>query len=233
MQGITTGYISNAINQLVNLLGIKEEVSFDLLYSKCINDDLKGCAEDIARYLGLPIDITLSYVPSGQRSTNNSKGFSTNSLSKTNRSKQGVSANQVKRTIGVSYKTAWYLCHRIRNAMTESRPRPLSGIVEVDETWIGGKKKDVGHGYKGNKVAVVGAIERGGDVRMKVVSARDRKTLHEFIDRVTADDTEAIYTDEWPAYNGCGDENTRHESVNHSAEEWVSGDVHTNNVENI
>ncbi len=147
--------------------------------------------------------------------------------------KKGVSANQIKRTINVSYKTAWYLCHRIRNAMTESKPRPLSGIVEVDETWIGGKTVGKGHGYKGNKVAIAGVIERGGDVRTQVISARDRKTLHAFIDKFTADDTEAIYTDDWPAYNGIEDENTRHESVNHSKEEWVRGDVHTNNVENI
>ncbi len=147
--------------------------------------------------------------------------------------KKGVSANQIKRTIGVSYKTAWYLCHRIRNAMTELNPEPLNGIVEVDETWIGGKTVGHGHGYKGNKVAVVGAVERGGDARMKVVSARDRKTLHEFIDKVTADDTDAIYTDDWPAYDGIEDANTRHETVNHSADEWVRGDVHTNTVENI
>lgn len=147
--------------------------------------------------------------------------------------KKGVSANQIKRTLGVSYKTAWYLCHRIRNAMTEHNPRPLTGIIEVDETWIGGKKIHVGHGYKGNKAAVVGAVERGGDVRMKVVSKRDRETLHNFIREHTAPDAEAIYTDDWPAYKGIADHDTRHETVNHSAEEWVNGDVHTNTVENV
>ncbi len=147
--------------------------------------------------------------------------------------KKGVSANQIKRTIGVSYKTAWYLCHRIRNAMTEHNPEPLNGIVEVDETFIGGKRKDVGHGYKGNKTAVVGAVERGGSLRMQVVSARDRKTLHDFIKKTTSPDTKAIYTDDWRAYDGIADHNTRHETVNHSAEEWVRGDVHTNTVENV
>lgn len=147
--------------------------------------------------------------------------------------KKGVSANQIKRTIGVSYKTAWYLCHRIRNAMTEHNPEPLDGIVEVDETFIGGKRKDVGHGYKGNKTAVVGAVERGGSVRMQVISARDRKTLHSFIKTHTSPDTKAIYTDEWPSYKGIADHNTRHETVNHSEEEWVRGDIHTNTVENV
>ena len=147
--------------------------------------------------------------------------------------KKGVSANQIKRTIGVSYKTAWYLCHRIRNAMTEHDPEPLSGIVEVDETWIGGKRRNVGHGYRANKTAIAGAVERGGSARMQVVSARDRKTLHNFIKTHTAPDTEAIYTDEWPPYKGIADHDTRHETVNHSAEAWVRGDVHTNTVENV
>jgi len=61
-------------------------------------------------------------------------------------SKKGVSANQIKRTIGVSYKTSWYLCHRIRNAMKEKNPKLLGGIVEVDETLIGGKQKGSGKG---------------------------------------------------------------------------------------
>ncbi|MFC1984990.1 IS1595 family transposase [Chloroflexota bacterium] len=147
--------------------------------------------------------------------------------------KKGVSANQIKRTIGVSYKIAWYLCHRIRKAMTELNPEPLNGIVEVDETFIGGKRKDVGHGYKGNKTAVVGAVERGGSLRMQVVSARDRKTLHSFINKTISPDTEAIYTDDWHPYKGIADHNTRHETVHHSAEEWVRGDVHTNTVENV
>ena len=81
-------------------------------------------------------------------------------------SKKGVSANQIKRTIGVSYKTAWYLCHRIRNAMTETDPPKLSAKVEVDETWVGGKKKGVGHGYRGNKSIVVGVVQRGGKTRL-------------------------------------------------------------------
>ncbi len=147
--------------------------------------------------------------------------------------RKGISANQMKRTLNVSYKTAWYLCHRIRNAMTEHNPEPLNGIVEVDETFIGGKRRNVGHGYKGNKTAVVGAVERGGDVRMQVISERDRKTLHGFIKNHTAPDTEAIYTDDWPAYRGIADHDTKHETVNHSAEEWVRGDVHTNTVEGI
>ena len=148
-------------------------------------------------------------------------------------SKKGISANQMKRTLSVSYKTAWYLCHRIRNAMTVDNPTPLSKIVEVDETWVGGKRKNVGHGYKGNKTVAMGAIQRDGELRLEKVDSRDRETLHSFIYKYTAPDTEAIYTDDWPAYKGIADHDTRHESVNHSADEWVCGDVHTNTIENV
>src|SRR5207248_3902663 len=82
-------------------------------------------------------------------------------------SRKGISANQLKRTLGVTYKTAWYLCHRIRSAMVDENAPPLSGIVEVDETYIGGKVRGRGRGYKANKTLVVGAIERGGKLRVK------------------------------------------------------------------
>jgi transposase-like protein len=147
--------------------------------------------------------------------------------------KKGVSANQLKRTLNVSYKTAWYLCHRIRNAMTVDNPMPLSKIVEVDETWVGGKTKGHGHGYKGNKTIVAGVVQRKGDTRLEVILNRDQKTLHDFIKKHTAPETEAIYTDDWPSYNGCGDEDTKHESVNHSAGEYVRGDIYTNTIENV
>ncbi len=148
-------------------------------------------------------------------------------------SKKGISANQVKRTLGVSYKTAWYLCHRIRSAMSDGTPNLLKGIVEVDDTLVGGTTKGTGHGFKGNKSIVVGATERGGDTRLEVIDGVDRKSLHDFIKSHTAPETEAIYTDNFPAYNGIADENTRHETVNHSADEWVRGDVHTNSVEGV
>jgi transposase-like protein len=148
-------------------------------------------------------------------------------------SKKGISANQMKRTLNVSYKTAWYLCHRIRNAMMTDMDKKLSGTVEVDETWIGGKKENVGHGFKGNKVLAVGAVERQGDIVLQAIKHADKDTLHKFIHSATTPDTKAIYTDDWPAYNGIEDADTKHETVNHSADEWVRGDVHTNSVENI
>jgi transposase-like protein len=153
-------------------------------------------------------------------------------------SKKGISANQLKRMLGISYKTAWYLCHRIRKAMDELKPQPIGagGIVELDETYIGGRRRHVGRGNRDNKTMVLGAIERGGKVRLKVEN-RTKKTTHkilkEFIDQNTADETARLITDEDPSYKGIQDHNTTHETVNHRAEEWVRGDVHTNSVEGV
>jgi transposase-like protein/IS1 family transposase len=152
-------------------------------------------------------------------------------------SKKGVSANQIKRTIDVSYKTAWYLCHRIRAAMsqtTDAEERVLvSGIIEMDETFVGGKTEGKGRGYKGNKALVVGVVQRGGEVVLQIATDRTRKTLHEIALKHIAPDAVAIFTDEWPAYAGIGDHDTRHETVKHSQDEYVRGEVHTNTVEGV
>ena len=150
-------------------------------------------------------------------------------------SKKGISANQMRRMIGVSYKTAWYLCHRIRAAMTEAQPKLLNGIVEVDEAFIGGKKRGgLGRGfYCSNKAIVAGAVERGGDVRMSVIPDVRRLTLHRFINQFADDKTRKIITDEWKAYKGIADKNTKHLAVNHAKKEWVRGKVHTNTIESV
>jgi len=146
-------------------------------------------------------------------------------------SKKGISANQIKRTLGVSSKTAWYLCHRIRAAMEQHGPA-LSGTVEVDETYVGGKRPRY---LPNNKTTVLGAVQRGGSVKMRASTARMPSTyvLHEFVRETVADDATAIYTDAHPGYRGIGDADTVHETVNHSAEEWVRGDVHANTVESV
>lgn len=150
-------------------------------------------------------------------------------------SKKAMSANQLKRTLKISYKTAWYLCHRIRKAMEETNPEMLKGTVECDETYIGGKRRHVGPGYLGNKAMVLGAIERGGHAHLRVASRvkPNKKILHGFVKETIADEAERIITDENRSYIGIEDENTKHESVNHHAEEWVRGDVHTNGIESV
>ena len=150
-------------------------------------------------------------------------------------SKKGISALQLKRTLGVAYKTAWYLCHRIREAMgNDPFDGPtLLGVVEVDETLVGGKTRGKGRAYKGNKTWVAGAIQRDGNVRLERIPNVRRHTLHDFINRTVRDKAEAIYTDELASYLGIADDNTRHETVNHSIEQWVLGDVHTNSIEGV
>ena len=151
-------------------------------------------------------------------------------------SKKAISANQMKRTLGIgSYATAWHLCHRIREAMGNDplEGPTLFGIVEVDETLVGGKRKDVGRGYRQNKAWVAGALQRDGQIRLARIPDVKKKTLHAFIARNIKDEAEAIYTDELKSYLGIEDDDTRHETVNHSEEEWVVGDVHINGIEGV
>jgi len=147
--------------------------------------------------------------------------------------KKGISANQLGRTLGVSYKTAWYLCHRIRAAMKDAAPEPLRGTIEIDETLVGGKVRGKGKGYRSNKSIVIGAVERGGDVRLKVIKRQNKRHMQTFVRSVVHEDAERLMTDEAYAYVGIGDANTTHETVHHKAEEWVRADVHTNQIEGV
>jgi transposase-like protein len=145
-------------------------------------------------------------------------------------SKKGISAKQLQRMLKVTYRTAWYLSHRIREAMGDDEQPLLSRIIDVDETWVGGKRRHVGRGHTGNKAAIVGAVERDGEVRVKVVGDRSRKELQRFITENAAPGI-MIYTDDYAVYDYLPPE--RHKEVNHSVEEWVNGDVHTNTVESV
>lgn len=151
-------------------------------------------------------------------------------------SRKAISANQMKRTLGIgSYRTAWFLCHRIREAMGRDpfEGPTLFGIIEVDETMMGGRRKNVGKGYRKNKTWVAGALQRGGEVRLERIPNVQKTTLHAFISRHIKDEAEAIYTDELKSYLGISDDDTRHEAVNHSEEEWVVGDIHIKGIEGV
>jgi transposase-like protein len=146
-------------------------------------------------------------------------------------SKKGISALQVQRMLGVkSYETAWFLCHRIRSAMVDDGPL-LSGVVEIDETYIGGKQSRRGRGYTGNKTMVIGAVQRGGRIRLGTGPSPSKQTLQRFVRENVHDDASAIYTDERTGYGDLSDANTAHERVNHHEDEWVRGHIHTNTVE--
>lgn len=148
-------------------------------------------------------------------------------------SKKGMSANQLKRMLGVQYKTAWYLCHRIREAMGNDpfTGPTLVGVVEIDETMVGGKSS--GPNWRDNKHWVAGAIERGGKVRLERIPDIRKGTIQDFVRRNISNEAEAIYTDELRSYVGLETDTRRHEQVNHAAKEWVVGDVHTNSVEGV
>jgi transposase-like protein len=148
-------------------------------------------------------------------------------------SKKGISANQMKRMLKVSYKTAWYLCHRIRAAMKDEGGEMLRGIVEADETFVGGKRRGVGSGNRVGKSVLLAAVERGGKMRAAVTKDRKKVTIHEFLRKNVHGDTEAIYTDNLSSYHGIADHNTKHGVVKHERMEWVNGQVHTNTVEGV
>lgn len=153
-------------------------------------------------------------------------------------SKKGMSANQLRRTLGTTYKTAWYLSHRIREAMSAAtNNKPLHGTVEVDETYVGGKPRYKSHkpGYSPRpKTTVLGAVARGGEIRLRIEKGgTNTDTLTRFIRQNVADDVADLYTDSFRGYQNLTDKNTTHQRVSHSTYEWVRGDVHTNSVESV
>ena len=147
-------------------------------------------------------------------------------------SKKGISALQLTRMLGISHPTAWFLNHRIRHAIGQAATPILKGIVEVDETWVGGKTRGKGKHYLDNKSLVVGIVERGTrNVVLRTVPNRTKAVLRDFI--YSHSDAEQVFTDDWVGYRG-----TSTGTVNHSAWEWAaphpSGKViHTANIEGI
>ncbi len=148
--------------------------------------------------------------------------------------KKGLSAAQLQRDLGIGgYKTAWYLCHRIREAMSTGDIPKLGGTVEIDETYVGGKVSGKGQAYaRKQKKVVMGAIERGGELRFQHVTGATVGNFREFIEENVSSDVERVMTDQHRAYPAAlGELVDRHETVNHIIGEYVRGDVTTNSIE--
>src|SRR5579864_1060269 len=149
-------------------------------------------------------------------------------------SRKGVSANQIRRMMGISYKTAWYLCHRIRAAMKAINQQPLDGQVEIDETYVGGKHRGGSSRRLDNKEIVIGIRQRGGELRF--FHAEDVKcgTLAKYIRENISTDVDVIMTDEFGGYPTAiakAGVLTEHKRIRHKDKIYVDGDIHTNTVE--
>ena len=153
--------------------------------------------------------------------------------------KNGISSYEIARDLGVTQKSAWHMAHRIRLALQAGDFGKLSGEVEVDETFIGGKARNMhiaqrkrritGTGGK-DKTAVLGVLERGGKVRTTVVADRKKKTLQTQV-RKHVEAGAALYTDELLSYDGLEGQYA-HQVIGHAVQ-YVDGNVHTNGMENF
>jgi transposase-like protein len=155
-------------------------------------------------------------------------------------SKKGMSAHQLSRMMGLPYKTAWFMAHRIREGMRELNPTPMGGsgkTAEADETFIGGKERNRHVSRRDPKViggvgkeAVFGLVERGGKVRSQHVTSVTAGTLKPILE-AQLDKASTVMTVGEGQYRVIGPHFARHETVNHSIEEYVRGDAHTNTIE--
>jgi transposase-like protein len=144
----------------------------------------------------------------------------------------GVSAKQLERELGVTYKTAWRMFHQIRKMLTDDS-EPLSGTVEADETYIGGRRRGGKRGRPSkdsHKTPVFGMVECKGRVVAAIVPNTKRATVMSHVHKKVLPET-TVYTDEYRVYDNLNRQGYRHDRVHHAQEIYVAGDVHTNTIE--
>ncbi len=152
--------------------------------------------------------------------------------------KKGVASTQLAKDIKVTQKTAWFMLHRLRHAArTTSFNRPLTGTIEADEAFVGGKGRNMkakdrraGKAYN-NKTVVMGMIERGGELRAKIVPDTTGPVLQQQI-ALNVKPGSAVYTDDWRPYRALRGI-WKHDYVKHSTGEYRKGDTHTNSIESV
>ncbi len=146
-------------------------------------------------------------------------------------SKNGVSAKEIQRQIGVTYKCAWRIGHKIRTLMNSGTPTKLNGIVEVDETLIGGRVSGGKRGWGAeNKTCLLGMIERDGKVKVITLPNRERETIFPILEANIEKGT-VVNTDEFRVYSTLPTIGFEHQKVNHSKYQWKNGDAYTNSIE--
>lgn len=153
-------------------------------------------------------------------------------------SKKGVSSHQLHRMLGITAKSAWFMSHRIREAMRDGTMFPLGGadkIVEADETYYGRKNEVTSRTIRGkpshsSKMSIVSLVERGGSVRSFHVARADKETIFALVAKNIARESK-FHTDERQFYRGAEKLFSEHHTVRHTAGEYVRGEVHTNTIE--
>ncbi|MBA2514593.1 MAG: IS1595 family transposase, partial [Solirubrobacterales bacterium] len=144
----------------------------------------------------------------------------------------GISAKQLERELGVTYKTAWRMFHQIRDLMDEDTA-PFFGEVEMDETYIGGRRRGDKRGRPGkdsHKVPVAGVVQRGGKVAALVTKDVKKQSLMPIVEAKVLPET-MVYTDELKSYDDLGKKGYKHERIPHAEKVYVVGNVHTNTIE--
>jgi transposase len=144
----------------------------------------------------------------------------------------GISAKQLERELGVTYKTAWRMFKQIRSLLGED-VGPLFGVVEMDETYYGGRRRGDKRGRPGkesHKVPVAGVVQRGGKVAALVTKDAKKKTLIPIVEKKVLPET-MVYTDEYKPYDSLDGKGYKHERVAHAEQVYVMGNVHTNTIE--